>query len=49
MRVPMRSTGADHPVVVKKFLCNENGAKGMSQLIETASQPGNWEELNFSM
>ena len=44
MRVPMRSTGADHPVVAMKG-SNASGAKGMSQSIVSMSQPGNWEEL----
>jgi hypothetical protein len=43
VKVPMRGTGTDHPVVVMKSR-NWDGAKGMDQLVERASQPVIWEE-----
>jgi hypothetical protein len=38
MRVPMRSTGADHPVVAKKT-ANAVGAKGVSYSARFRDQP----------
>ena len=43
MRVPMRGTEADYPVVTKKTV-NTVGVKGINGSVAFIKQPSNWED-----